>query len=73
MFSETKIALSVAIVLGTALTASAATKPQTTQTTGSAFYTMIPGYAKDGGVVAVPHPNRRGQAQLTGDVTARND
>lgn len=48
MFSKTKIALSAAIVLGTALTASAATKPQATQATGS-VYNMIPGYSKGGG------------------------
>jgi hypothetical protein len=73
MFNKTKIALSAAIVLGTALTASAATKPQASQATGSGFYTMVPGYAGDGSVVAVPDPDHRGQAQLTGDLTRRND
>jgi hypothetical protein len=73
VFSKTKIALSVAIVLGTALTASAATKPQATQATGSAFYTMIPGYGSDGGVVVVPDPDHRGQPQLTGDPTPHRD
>jgi hypothetical protein len=33
----------------------------------------IPGYAADGSVVAVPDPDHRGQAQLTGDLTRRND
>jgi hypothetical protein len=51
MFSKTKIALSAAIVLSAAFAASAATKP--TQVSGSAFYTMIPSYDRNGGVVAV--------------------
>jgi hypothetical protein len=70
MFSKTKIALSAAIVLSTAFAASAATKP--TQVSGSAVYTMIPGYDKSGGVVAVPDPDHRGQPQLAGDQTPRN-
>jgi hypothetical protein len=70
MFSKMEIALSVAIVLGTACAASAATKP--TQVSGSAVYTMIPGYDKSGGVVAVPDPDHRGQPQLAGDQTRPN-
>jgi hypothetical protein len=67
MFTKTKIALAAAIVVGTAFAASAATKAQLNQVSGSAFYTMIPGYAGDGGVVTIPDPDHTGQAQLTGD------
>jgi hypothetical protein len=70
MFSKTKIALSAAIVLSTAFAASAATKQ--TQVSGSAVYTMIPGYDQSGGVVAVTNPDHAGQAQLAGDQTPRN-
>lgn len=73
MFTKTKIALAAAMVLGTALTASAATKTQLNQVNGSAFYTMIPGYAGDGGVVTIPDPDHAGQAQLTGDQSRRHD
>jgi hypothetical protein len=66
MFSKTKIALSAAIVLGTALTASAAPKPQVTQAAGS-VYDMIPGYGKSGSVVAIPNPDHYGQPQMAGD------
>jgi hypothetical protein len=72
MFSKTKIALSAAIVLGTAFSASAATKPGVTHVNQSAFFTMIPGYAKDGSVVAIPDPNHYGQPQLSGNVTPNN-
>ena len=67
MFSKTKIALSAAIVLSTAFSASAATKPQARDDRGSAVYTMIPGYAKDGSVVATRDPDHAGQPQATGD------
>jgi hypothetical protein len=71
MFSKTKIALSAAIVLSTAFTASAATKAGVTNVNQPAFFTMIPGYAKDGSVVAIPDPNHFGQPQLRADVTPR--
>ena len=71
MFSKTKIALSAAIVLSTAFSASAAT-PRVTGVNQSATYTMIPGYANDGSVAVVPDPDHYGQPQLTGDVTPRN-
>jgi hypothetical protein len=58
MFSKTKIALSAAIVLGTALSASAATKPPVTDLNQSATYNTIPGYDKDGRVVAIPNPDQ---------------
>ena len=66
MFSKTKMALSAAIVLSTAFSASAATKPDVNQ---SATYTMIPAYGSDGGVVTVPDPDHFGQPQRTGDLT----
>jgi hypothetical protein len=72
MFSKTKIALSAAIVLSTAFAASAATKPQATHASGSPIYTMIPGYDKSGGVVAVTDPDHYGQPQLAGDQSPRN-
>jgi hypothetical protein len=42
MFTKTKIALSAAIVLSNALTASAATKHRVTQLRRSAVYNMVP-------------------------------
>jgi len=59
MFAKTKIALAAAIVLGTALAASAATRPQVAQAGQSAAYNVIPGYDKDGGLVAIPNPDQR--------------
>jgi hypothetical protein len=67
MFSKTKIALAAVIVLSTAFSASAATKARVTDARQSATYTMIPGYAGDGSVVAIPDPDHYGQPQLTGD------
>jgi hypothetical protein len=67
MSRKTTILLSAVIVLGTAISASAATKSELNRGSGSAFYTMIPGYDKDGGVIALPDPDHYGQAQLAGD------
>ena len=67
MFTKTKFALAAAIVLGTAFSASAATKPQATQAAGSVVYDMIPGYNRDGSVVATPDPDHYGQPQTAGD------
>lgn len=67
MFRKTTILLSAVMVLGTALSASAAPKSQLSGAGGSAFYTMIPGYAKDGSVIVLPDPDHSGQVQLTGD------
>jgi len=67
MFSKTKIALAAVIVLGTAFSASAATKPRVTDVKQSATYTMMPGYASDGSMVAIPDPDHYGQPQATGD------
>ena len=69
MFSKTKIALSAAIVLSTAFAASAATKP--IQASGSAVYTMIPGYNQNGHVVAIADPDHADQPQLAGDQSPR--
>ena len=44
MFSKTKIALSAAIVLSTAFSASAATTHHATHVKRSAIYNMVPGY-----------------------------
>jgi hypothetical protein len=44
MFTKTKIVLSAAIVLGTAFSASAATKTRVTHTHRTAIYNMVPGY-----------------------------
>lgn len=59
MFSKTKVALAAAIVLSTALSASAATKHRVTGENQSATYNTIPGYAMDGSVVGVPNPDQR--------------
>jgi len=66
MFAKTKIALAAAIVLGTAVAAFAATKPQAAQIT-AAVYTKIPGYNGAGAVVAIPDPDHSSQSQLSGD------
>jgi hypothetical protein len=60
MFTKTKIALSAAIVLGAAFSASAATKPAVTQVSQAAAYDMIPGYDRDGHTVGIPNPDRFG-------------
>jgi hypothetical protein len=44
MFSTAKIALSAAIVLSTAFSASAATKPRVSHAHRTAIYNMAPGY-----------------------------
>lgn len=58
MLDKTKIALSAAIVLGTALTAQAATNPRSGHTGGSSVSDVIPGYDKDGRTVGVPNPDK---------------
>ena len=45
MFTKTKIALSAAIVLSAAFSASAATKPRGTHSHRTAIYNMVPGYS----------------------------
>jgi hypothetical protein len=45
MFSKTKIALSAAIVLSTAFSASAATKPRVSHVHRPALYNMVPNYS----------------------------
>jgi hypothetical protein len=44
MFSTAKIALSAAIVLGTAFSASAATKPRVSHAHHATIYNVAPGY-----------------------------
>ena len=59
MFSKTKIALSAAIVLASAVSASAATKPRVSHSHRPAIYNMVPDY----------HPQARSDANdpaLTG-------
>ena len=72
MFSKTKMALAAAIVLSTALSASAATNHRVAGVNQSVTYIMIPGYAGDGGVVAVRDPDHFGQPQSAGDQVARH-
>ena len=60
MFTQTKIALAVALVLGTAFAASAATKPRVADDNQSAAYNVIPGYDKDGRTVGIADPNEAG-------------
>jgi hypothetical protein len=62
MLTASKFALIATIVLGTALSASAATRAQAVhedqvgnQATSS---DVIPGYGKDGNRVAIPNPDR---------------
>jgi hypothetical protein len=61
MFNKTKLALSAAIVLSTALSASAATTPRVTDVNRSATYNVIPGYDKDGRTVDIPSPDQSGR------------
>ncbi|MGA2894830.1 MAG: hypothetical protein ABSE22_18350 [Xanthobacteraceae bacterium] len=58
MFSKTKIALAAAIVLGTAVMASAASNPPVSRANGGPVYNLIPGYDKDGRTVGIPDPNK---------------
>jgi hypothetical protein len=44
MYTKIEIALSAAIVLSTALSASAATKPRVTHVHRTAIYNMVPAY-----------------------------
>jgi hypothetical protein len=52
MFSKTKIALSAALVLSTAFTASAATKARLTRVHGPAIYDMVPDLSAPSGTPA---------------------
>jgi hypothetical protein len=53
-----KIALSVAIVVSSAIAASAATKHRTTHDNQSAVHNVIPGYDKNGQTVGLPDPDQ---------------
>jgi predicted lipoprotein len=59
MFTQTKIALAVVLVLGTAFSASAATKTPAASNAQVAAYEVMPGYGSDGATVAIPNPDRR--------------
>jgi hypothetical protein len=59
MFTKTKIALAAAMVLSTALSASAATKARVTQDNQVATYDTMPGYDSTGATVAIPDPDRQ--------------
>jgi hypothetical protein len=58
MLTKTKVALAAVMVLGTAVSASAATKPEVTRVDQSASYNVIPGYGHDGDTVAIPDPDQ---------------
>ena len=58
MLTKTKVALAAVIVLGTAGSASAATKPQVTRADQSASSNVIPGYDQNGGTVGIPNPDQ---------------
>ena len=57
MLTPARIALSAAIVLSTAFSASAATKAHVTRGDRAAMSNVIPGYDHDGNTVAVPNPD----------------
>ena len=44
MFTNTKVALTIGIVLSTVISASAATKPRATHVKRSAIYNVVPNY-----------------------------
>jgi hypothetical protein len=58
MVTTAKFAIAAALVLGATLSASAAPRSQMVQVNQSTSSDAIPGYGKDGGVVAVPNPDR---------------
>ncbi len=57
MLKKTGMLLSAAFVLGAVLSASAATKAIVVAANAAGSYDVIPGYDRDGGVVAVPNPD----------------
>ena len=59
MFTQTKIALAAALVLGASFPASAATKTFVANAAQAAANDVIPGYGSNGATVAVPNPDRR--------------
>jgi hypothetical protein len=59
MSTHSKIALALAVVLGTTYAASAATKARVGNNPQAAAYDVIPGYAGNGATVPIPNPNRR--------------
>jgi hypothetical protein len=59
MLTASKFALVAAIVLGSALSASAATRARVMHDDQATSSDVIPGYGKDGALVAVPNPDRQ--------------
>lgn len=58
MSTHSKIALALAVVLGTAHAASAATNARAVTAPQAAAYDVIPGYDGSGTTVAIPNPDR---------------
>ena len=58
MFVATKIALSAAILVNTALAASAVTKHRATHDNQFVAHNVIPGYDKNGQTVGLPDPDQ---------------
>ena len=59
MSTHSKIALALAIVLGSTYAASAATKARVADNPQAAGYDVIPGYAGNGATVPIANPDRR--------------
>jgi hypothetical protein len=59
MFTPTKIALAVALVLGATFSASASGKAPAVNPAQASAYDVMPGYASSGATVAIPNPDRR--------------
>jgi hypothetical protein len=58
MLTKTKVALAAVIVCVTAVSASAATRPQVTRADQSASSNVIPGYDRNGGTVGIQNPDQ---------------
>ena len=58
MLTRTNVALAAVIVIGTAVSASAATKPQSTRVDQLASSDVIPGYDQNGSTVGIPNPDQ---------------
>ena len=58
MLKKTGMLLSAAFVLDAVLSASVAAKAIVVAATAVGSYDVIPGYDRDGGVVALPNPDR---------------
>jgi hypothetical protein len=58
MLTRTKVALAAMIIIGTAVSASAATKSQATRDDQSSSSNVIPGYDQNGSTVGIPNPDQ---------------